>query len=600
MIMLSFLIISTQSASIAADQEEGDSEDTLFVGTTSFGEDLDPQNAWDSYSYDIIHQVSEGLFAYDLGDKYLRIVPRLASDCGYWSDDNLEFTVTLREGVTFHNGNPLDGDAVKVSFDRLMHLMEEGVLQIVELYKPLNGEFVINETIVIDHHAVRFYLNYKFAAFPSLLCLTSSMIIDASIMPEDDINHENDMLIGTGPYKFMGNDGDKVEFEFYEDYYRGVPSVKKFTFVKYETSSAISTALLAGDVHMGDHDPDFLISFLGSDKLWVEEPKSGSIITYMGMNNVLINKTFRQAISYAINYDYIIQSLFRNFLIRMTSVVPPGVTYHERQDVATYNVSKARQILIDANLSQGLDKDSEDAEWIALTENLNPIASYNYTFNQGALINTFENDFGAEIQYDLSLIGISLELTPVTWIEYLYKLNFYHDELNLYLYGWMPDYNDPSNIINPLFSNTSISNSAQVNDSWLQKKLMNGLVENDMGDRQQIYYDIQEYVATDLMPLVFIGVNNKISVHSVNVTDLTRNVMDYFYVFSLTWYGEKAEWDAEVYCNTGSTPPGAVDLDSFPTRSDDFPTFVFLIMFGVVVVSFIFFIIIKPSRKINK
>jgi ABC-type oligopeptide transport system substrate-binding subunit len=55
----SFLVFSVP-AGIAAPVETGTSADTLLVGTSSFGYDLDPANAWDSGSFDIIYQVVEG------------------------------------------------------------------------------------------------------------------------------------------------------------------------------------------------------------------------------------------------------------------------------------------------------------------------------------------------------------------------------------------------------------------------------------------------------------------------------------------------------------------------------------------------------------
>ena len=405
-----------------------------------------------------------------------------------------------------------------------------------------------------DEYTVEFVLNYAFAPFVSLLCFTGSMIVDTSVMPADDIINENNTLIGTGPYKYLNNNGEIIEFEFYEDYYRGVPAVKKFNFVKYESSSAIETALLTGDIHMVTGNIQFS-SFTHPE---YSEPKIGSIITYMGMNNVLINKTIRQAISYAIDYDYIINSIYRNLIVRMTSVVPPGIAYHQPQKVATYDVTAAREILIDTGLSKGLDENSGYSEWVALAESGDPIAIYNYTYNEG---NPIREIIGNEILENLKQIGIEVELTGVTWIEFLHKLFYYPYELNLYLIGWMPDYNDPSNYINPLFSNTSMSNSAQVNDPKLMGWMMDGLTEFNATKRRQLYYDIQEYITEDLMPWVFIGFNNGVSVHSIHVTDTQRNAMGYFYVFPITWYGEEAEWDEEIWCNTGSAPLNATDLE---------------------------------------
>ena len=544
-----FNVPSTVSAPI---QDEGSSADPLLIGFTDFDYDLDPQNNRDDHYSKVIHQVNEGLFAYDLGDQYFRTVPRLAADCGIWSDDHLEFTITLRKDVTFHNGHEFNASTVKASFDRLIHLIEIEVLKTAKIYKPLNGELVIKEIVVVDEFTVKFVLNYMFAPFITLLCFTSSMIVDASVMPANDIILPNATeLIGTGPYKFLGNDGEKVEFEFYENYYRGVPAVKKFTFIKYENSTAISTDLLAGNVHMGSYDRDFLDDFLESDILTVEESTIDLFMRYVSMNNEEVNKTMRHAISYAIDYEYIISEIFSNYNERMTSVVPPIIAYHQSQDVATYNISKARQILIDAGLSQGLDQDSEDSEWVALAESAHRIASYSYRYVD---FNDYYGKIGLAFKEDLSQIGIAVGIkgyssppTSFTGRRELATSTFC-------LTGYFNGRNDPSYFINPLFSINSTINHANVNDSWLQEKMMEGLSEFSETARAHLYVDIQHYIATDLMPWVFISYTKSRAVHSVNITDFQSYGIAYYYVFLLTWYGDEATWDDEMYCNKGCTP----------------------------------------------
>jgi len=586
-----FLVFSVPSTVSAPTQEEGSSTDPLLIGISTMAYGIDPQNALDSRSLDIICQVSEGLFAYDLGDEYQRIVPRLAADCGTWNRDKLEFTVTIRENITFHNGHEFNATTVKASFDRLIHLIEIGVLQTAEIYEPLNDELVINETVVIDKFTVKFVLNYKFAPFISLLCFTGSMIVDASVMPAENILLSNGTLVGTGPYKLMSMDAEKVEFEYYTDYYRGVPAVKNFAFIKYENSTEISTALLSGDIHMGDYwDRNFLDSFEASDIVTIEDAKIGNVIHYMNMNNEIINKTMRHAISYAINYEYILSKIFLNSKVRMTSVVPPGIVYHQPQDVATYNVSKARQILIDAGLSRDLDEDSEDSEWVALANSAQRIATFRYSYIYYGV--DFFGKIGVAFQEDLKQIGIAFVSTGYTLMEAISFTVQYEIAQSPFCYtSWRVKYNDPSNYINPLLSINSKYNYANVNDSWLQEKMMEGLSEFDETARAHLYVDIQNYIAKDLMPWVFLGFSYEgEAVHSKKVTDLQRNAMGYFYVFPLTWYGDKAIWDDEIYCNEGSTP-----IDYHPSEKGKIPGYDILIMLGVAAA-----IIIRIVRKSEK
>jgi len=79
--------------------------------------DLDPQNALDFASFNVIDQVCEGLFTYDLTDPELKIIPHLASEYGVWNPSNTEYTVSLRQGVIFHDGTPFSADAVYFTWE---------------------------------------------------------------------------------------------------------------------------------------------------------------------------------------------------------------------------------------------------------------------------------------------------------------------------------------------------------------------------------------------------------------------------------------------------------------------------------------------------
>ncbi|MHA1186592.1 MAG: ABC transporter substrate-binding protein, partial [Candidatus Heimdallarchaeota archaeon] len=74
---------------------------------------LDPQDAWDRGSFDVIQQVCEGLYGYNYSDPEMEIIPYLATAGGVWSPDGLNYTVPLRSGVIFHDGTPFNASAVK-------------------------------------------------------------------------------------------------------------------------------------------------------------------------------------------------------------------------------------------------------------------------------------------------------------------------------------------------------------------------------------------------------------------------------------------------------------------------------------------------------
>ncbi|MHA1767691.1 MAG: ABC transporter substrate-binding protein [Promethearchaeota archaeon] len=596
-LMVSAMVFSVPPTAAAAPASSG-VDDPVIFGTTSLGYDIDPSFSWDSASSDINNQIWEGLYAYNLGDPKLRIIPRLAADCGTWNSEATQFNVTLRENVTFSNGHPFNASTVKWSFDRLYYLCVNEDDQIRELYFPFGFNdtennasigygYVINETVVVDNTHVSFNLNYPYAPFQALLCFTASMQFDPLVTPADDYvyfdNITAGMLVGTGPYKLTEYKTDHCTFEYNPTYYRGTPAIKKFIYQKFSTSTAISQALLAGDIDMPSGiDPDFMDDFEAAENIYVGPHREASIITYMGMNNKVIGKTIRQAINYATDYDYITHNIYNDLATRMTSIVPPGIATHIECDVPDFNITMARKILVDANVTEvyeaGLTMDSTDDDWIAVSKGSGAVGIYGYQYNLG---NVVREDIGVLMKANLEKIGIHLSLEGLTWGNYLSKLFGDPDQLGLYLIGWMPDYNDPSNFINPLMSPTSSSNSAQVNDTHLNDLMAQGLREPDVEERAKIYEDIQHYIAEDLMPWVFITYPFGRSVRS-NYVHTQRNAMGYLYVFPWGYYDTNTTFTdpyLEEWCNAGSPP--VKEQEATSTAGGGIPGYSMFVMIGV-------------------
>jgi peptide/nickel transport system substrate-binding protein len=597
-LMVSAMVFSVPPTSAVA--PEAAQTDIFLVGTIDLGYDLDPQFSWDSASSDINQQIWEGLFAYNLGDPHLRTVPRLAAGCGNWSADAMMFSVPLREGVTFHDGSKFNATAVKHSFDRLWNLCVYEDDQVRELYFPygFNGTtafnnasagygYVLNETVIVSEYEILFKLNYPYVVFNALLTFTASYIVHPATTTFDTYlefgNIANDTAIGTGPYICTSHTTAEAVFEYYEDYYRGEPAIKNFKYILYATSVASAQALLAGDLDAGDWNPDFLQDFIDADHMYVGPYRTNTIITYMGYNNHLISKDYRTAMNLAINYDYITETIYNGNTKRMVSIVPEGIAYHTPCDVPTYDVVAARQYLIDNiedfTTDTGLDATSTDDDWLAVAGSGGPVANYNYHYNLG---NVVREDIGVLMKTNMAQIGIKINVIGITWGSYLNLLYNEHDTLNLYLIGWMPDYNDPSNYINPLMSNTSDGNAAQVNDPWLQGKLEAGITETDETDRKALYVEMQEYIAEDLQPWAFIAVGWSRNAHPIT-TRPQRNAMGYQYIFPWGWKDTNTTFTdtlLEEWCNEGGPVPTEFMPDDSPATT--IPGYSMFVLLGVV------------------
>jgi ABC-type transport system substrate-binding protein len=537
--------------------------DTLVYGNMYGPDTLDPQEAWDSASIDVVYQVFEGLLMYDLADPDLPIIPMLANEIGTWSNGGLEYTLTLRQGIKFHDGSKFNASDVEWSFDRLAWLMNvTGTLwdnltrtQIHSLYEWPDGSTIINKTVINSEYSITFVLNKPFAVFEPLLTFTSSYILPDKLgiynnetNPYEKIyipiaGTTGDTYFGTGPYKYLGYmNGIEVRFIANDNYWQpyGTAKIENLIFAIITDGDARNLAVLSGDVDLLDSpNPAYYATMRADSSLTFVEAGLDLITQYIGFNNKVINKTWRQAFSYALDYDYMIDELREGEAERLASPLPMGLVYaNNTYNVPTENLTHARLLMQSMGYGTGFSL-TEDAEWTELATNpldgtFAPFRTINFTYNLG---NLFREDMYKLSALNLARIGVYVEDAGSEWGLYLDMLQDRRaqsqgfDSLNMWLIGWMPDYNDPSNYINSLMSNVSASNAAQINDPTLEAYMLAGLEATDPIARATIYDNMQRYIVEDLVPwaLCYQGLNR--DVFTTRLKGYPSNAMGYNYFY---------------------------------------------------------------------
>lgn len=525
---------------------KADESNTQLIFGPNFGPvNLDPHYTYEIPSIDVIDQVVETLFAYDLSDPELGIIPRLASNIGSWSDDYLTYTVPLRTDVKFHDGTDFNATAVKWNFDRLAYFMnlldplppEIPITQFSTLYLWPDGTPIINSIEFEDSvdDTVKFVLNRPYVPFEALLCFSGSGIMSpTSTPPEDYIDTAGD-LVGTGPFVIDEYIGNEVGFHAWEDYWEVAPNIDELTFL---IISDPTQALLDGDVDF-IKTPDYSRLQELRDKLDItlEDAGQSTAIYYLGMNNKQIPLVMRKAISYALDYDFIIEELMDGEAVRLRSPIPLGIPYANWDfKVPETDIIRARQTLIDSELYEDLPDVTDDEAWLVLTSSENPIAIYNYTYNIG---NPTREAILTLLQDNLAKIGVKVIDAGMSWLEYLnrgYEIGGLHrDMLQLFWLGWAPDYNDPSNFINPLFTNKAIAhNFAQVDDKKVQLWMEKALFERNPARRERLYKKIQKRLVNQVFPWCWGYVRRNYDAYSNEFTGFQSNPMDkvWFYFVS--------------------------------------------------------------------
>jgi len=528
-------------------QQTGAGGDTLIFGTGAGPDYLDPLDVWDSASANVLDQIAEPLFRYDLEDPDLPIVPTLASAMGTWSGPN--YTVSIRQGVKFHDGTPLNATAVQWTFDRIQYFLNAtgAILDVydlaytTELYLWPNGTHILNHTEVIDTYTVKFCLNYYYAVWEPLLCFTTSYIISPTSHKSDtriDLDPSKPYVVGTGPFKWVSQTaGDEVRMTRFDDYWQGPSKIKTLVFSIIEDPNARNIALITGDINfLDDPLPELLPLFDVTTGITVERGVRAAQIQYVGFNTHAYNVTWREALSYIVDYDYIIEDIMLDTAVRLKSNIPVGIQYaNESLDYAIFNVTRARQV-VNSMTGFGYGLDDSFATSCQWEEHINgskaPIMVTNYSYNADNLVRA---QVGLMLQDDLELIGVKCTLIGLSWAAFIrttYGIPPYSkDDLGLWFLGWIPDYNDPSNFVNPLFTVSSLADDTQLDDATINQWMIDGLVETDDAKREAIYDKIQKRIVEVLRPYGFAYSGTNIDAYASTLHGHPNNGMSkvYFY-----------------------------------------------------------------------
>jgi len=482
--------------------------DTLVRATSAGPNTLELTHAWDSASNDVLEQVVENLFFYDLTDPDLPQINLLAES--YFWTDTTHLQIQLREGILFHDGTPFNATAAKWNLDRLLFLTNctgtnfGEVAQTTSLWSFPNGTTpIIDNVATVGEYNITITLNAPYAPFLSTLTYINAGMISPTAHAADAetfIDLTTGILVGTGPFMYENYiPGVEVRLQRWDHYWR---SPANFPTVIYAIYSDVTTAhnaflgytvdwnAMAADQNLAQYDAD---SKLTVYRFTEETGRPSLVYQYMGFNNHKYNATWRQAMAYAINYSYVIDVLRLGNAFRAVSAISPGfgASYNASVVGPTHDVVKARTIIQSMGLALGLGL-SDDAAWTALAEGATPLLSVPHTYNTG---NKFREDFQIAITSWLKLIGIDVVDDGVTWDQFLIYLDTDYDHLGVYAIGWAPDYLDPYNMIDPLFNPASASNSAQINDTHLNDMMASALAQTDTDARNIIYKNVQSYLA---------------------------------------------------------------------------------------------------------
>ncbi|MFX1554105.1 MAG: ABC transporter substrate-binding protein [Promethearchaeota archaeon] len=482
-------------------------KNSLVVGINGglYGiESIDPFKAFFQERM-VVDQLAECLFVYDPSGDDFQISPNLAVNYS-WNGNYTELTCSLRRGVKFHDGTEFNATAVQWNFDRICFLVNN--TQYFQYFNYLhcfpNGRRILNKTQVVDDYTIKFVLNAPYISFRALLTHYSTSILSPTSTPHNNFTDITGNLIGTGPFILDSFEpGVKAILSPNLNYWGAKPKIDKLIFSVFSNRKAQWDAMLAGDISMLDpfwtfgYQFNYSLDLLKNDPhITVREEGTWAHLSYIAMNNKLINIPMRKAISYAINYSYIFEkAILYNTSIRCRSPIPVGLLYSNTTGINLpyYNITIARRTLKEAgwagtaNLTAN-DDISPGNEWEQLVTEGTPLATYNLTHY---IVDQRKNIQSILLQDNLKQIGV--EIDQAGYVPYKHIM----------LTGCAADFNDPANTINLFYSNNSLfCNDCQFNDNLTQQWMDQAIKDPNPNSRRQLYNKIQKRIIEELFPCI--------------------------------------------------------------------------------------------------
>ena len=486
-------------------------KDTIVIGTTDKVISLDPAEAYDYLSVNVIQNVMDGLLRYKPGTTELE--PALAESYTV-SDDGLVYTFNIRQGVTFHDGSPLNATVVKWSIDRAIAMNGDPAFLLSE---------VVNRTEVTGDYQIKIYLKYPFSAFPSILAFTVAYPVTPTAYTTDEFMTDN--IVGTGPFKLAEFIRDqKIVLERYDNYWDSnyLPKVKRVIIQFYSTSTALKNALDAGEIDIAYRTltPEDINSYIannGTNFIILEAPSP--VIRYLVINvNRVADVRVRQAIACAINRTKIVEEVFLGQAENLYSMVPRGMWSHIDAFLEKWgetNITKAIELLQEAGYSE--TNKLEIDLWYTPTH-------YGPT----------EDEVAEAIKTSLEATGlITVNIQNAEWAQY--RENWRNGVMDMFLLGWYPDYLDPDDYLFPfLHSSGAASLGSFYNDSTMDQLLENARKTSDIDERTDLYEQVQEKLAEDV-PYIPLWQAKQYVVYKKGIVGVILDATQIFRYYTIYW-----------------------------------------------------------------
>ena len=474
----------------------GGSADGITAGTTDKVTALDPAGAYDNGSFMVWTQCYGHLLNIEIGSTDGMPKPDLAESAEFTGDT--DYTVVLKDGLTFANGNPLTSKDVKHSFDRQ--------LAIADPNGPSSLLANLDSVEAVDDKTVVFHLKEpKDQTFPYVLSSPAGPIVEAASFPADKLLADADIVKAKafcGPYTITSFKlNELVAYEAF-DGYKGLYGAPKATSVSTTYYADANNMKL--DVQQGNVDVVYRslsatdVDSLKKDSKVTVHDGPGGEIRYIVFNfdtmpfgaktaeaDPAKAKAVRQAAADLIDRAAIAKDVYKDTFTPLFGYIPDGLPGAGSQFKTNYGDGAGGP---DAAKAKGRLEAAGVPTPVKLSLQYNPD---HYGESSG--------DEYAAVKAQLEKDGLfEVDLQSTEWVQY--SKDRVADVYPAYQLGWFPDYSDADTYLSPFFMIDNFLVNHYANEQ-VDQLITQQRSTDDAAAREALFGQIQDLVSEDVSTL---------------------------------------------------------------------------------------------------
>ncbi|MGJ9426655.1 ABC transporter substrate-binding protein [Nesterenkonia halotolerans] len=499
---------------------------SIAVGTTDVVTSLDPAGSYDNGSFSVQNQVYPFLMNTPYGSP--DVEPDIAESAEFTEPS--QYTVTLKEGLTFANGNELTSSDVKFTFDRQ--------LEIADPNGPSSLLYNLDSVETPDEQTVVFNLNSQDdQTFPQILSSPAGPIVDEEVFSATELTPSEDIVEGdafAGQYAITDyTENELIRYEAFEDYQGLLDAAETdvITAQYFTEETQLKLAVQEGDIDLAFRNlsPTDLGDLREDENVTVHDGPGGEI-RYMvfdfntqpfGAETEDADEeqalAVRQAAADLLDREALSEEIYQGTYTPLYSYVPEGLTGAVEPLMEMYGDGEGGP---DAEAAASKLEEAGIETPVELNLQYSPDHYGNSSDEEYAMI---ESQLESDGLFEVNLQSTLWDTYNAERVEGVYPA---------YQLGWFPDYSDADNYLAPFFLEDNFLvngySNEEVNDLILEQAST-----PDEAERTSMIEEAQELVAEDLSTLPYLQ-GAQVAVSANDIEGVTLDASFKFRYASLT------------------------------------------------------------------